>query len=230
MVEASSITKSYGDLHVLRGVDFRVEAGQMAAIVGSSGAGKSTLLHILGTLDQPDAGSLRVGEVSPFQLSPKQLATFRNQKLGFVFQFHHLLPEFSALENAAMAGYIKGDSTNIANAKAKRWLEYLGLSERLHHRPRELSGGEQQRVAVARALVNDPALILADEPTGNLDHENAADLHNLLYGLRRDFGQTVIIVTHNAELARLSDRVFLMNQGKLVEEQGHTSTASPTMP
>lgn len=226
MIKAVGITKSYVDLHVLKGVDFHVNKGEMAAIVGSSGAGKSTLLHILGTLDQPDHGTLEIAGELPFQLSPKQLAAFRNTKLGFVFQFHHLLPEFSALENAAMAAYIRGASTSEANKSAEKWLEYLGLSDRLNHRPRELSGGEQQRVAVARALVNQPSVVLADEPTGNLDRENAADLHNLLYNLRSDFGQTVIIVTHNADLAKLSDRVLTMQNGLLIEEQGHSSYAT----
>lgn len=215
MIEAKGISKAYGELQVLKDLDLRVEKGQMAAIVGSSGAGKSTLLHILGTLDTPDAGELIIDEVRPFGLSPKQLSSFRNTSLGFVFQFHHLLPEFTALENAAMAAYIKGVSESEANKSAQKWLAYLGLGDRLHHRPRELSGGEQQRVAVARALINNPSVILADEPTGNLDSDNAEDLHNLLFGLRKDFNQTVIIVTHNNELAQLSDRVFTMTGGKL---------------
>ena len=218
MIECRGITKAYDKLAVLRGVDLDVAAGEMLAIVGKSGAGKSTLLHILGTLDRPDAGTLRIGDVDPFGLAPKRLGAFRNQQLGFVFQFHHLLPEFTALENAAMAAYIAGRPTAEANAEARRWLEYLDLGERVTHRPRELSGGEQQRVAVARALVNRPSVILADEPTGNLDRANAADLHNLLQQLKRDFGQTVIIVTHNPELARLSDRALTMHEGLLVEE------------
>ena len=222
MIEARGLTKAYGDLAVLRGVDLSVASGEMAAIVGSSGAGKTTLLHILGTLDRPDDGSFLIDGVSPFQLSPKQLAEFRNRRLGFVFQFHHLLPEFTALENAAMAAYIQGVSVSEANQLARRWLDYLGLGDRIDHRPRELSGGEQQRVAVARALVNEPAVILADEPTGNLDSNNAADLHRLLYRLRSDFNQTVIIVTHNAELANLSDRVLTMEGGLL-----HESPAQP---
>ena len=217
MIRARGITKAYDDLAVLTGVDLEVAAGTMAAIVGSSGAGKSTLLHILGTLDRPDAGELVIDGERPFGLPPKRLATFRNRRLGFVFQFHHLLPEFTALENAAMAAYIAGEAKPEADRKARRWLDYLGLGARLDHRPRELSGGEQQRVAVARALVNGPGVVLADEPTGNLDRANAADLHNLLYGLRRDFGQTVIIVTHNPELAKLSDRVLTMRSGRLVE-------------
>ncbi len=218
MIGARGITKSYDKLAVLRGVDFEVAAGEMVAIVGKSGAGKSTLLHVLGTLDRPDAGTLHIDGIDPFQLSPKQLSHFRNQRLGFVFQFHHLLPEFSALENAAMATYIAGKSKSEAEAEATKWLDYLGLSDRLEHRPRELSGGEQQRVAVARALINNPAVILADEPTGNLDKANAGDLHNLLHQLKRDFGQTVIIVTHNAELAQLSDRVLTMHDGLLHQE------------
>ncbi len=221
MIEATGISKSYGDLHVLQNLDLRIQEGQMAAIVGSSGAGKSTLLHILGTLDTPDVGQLVIGGVKPFGLSPKQLSSFRNEKLGFVFQFHHLLPEFTALENAAMAAYIKGVSETEANKSAQKWLEYLGLGDRLEHRPRELSGGEQQRVAVARALINNPSVILADEPTGNLDSDNAEDLHNLLFRLRKDFNQTVIIVTHNNELAQLSDRVFTMDSGKVSESAKH---------
>ncbi len=221
MIEATGISKSYGDLSVLQELDLRIEEGQMAAIVGSSGAGKSTLLHILGTLDTPDSGQLLIGGVQPFGLSPKQLSRFRNEKLGFVFQFHHLLPEFTALENAAMAAYIKGIPEAEANKSAQKWLEYLGLGDRLEHRPRELSGGEQQRVAVARALINSPSVILADEPTGNLDSANAEDLHNLLFGLRKDFNQTVIIVTHNNELAQLSDRVFTMADGKVSESAKH---------
>ncbi len=225
MIEARGICKSYGTLDVLRGVSFAIPGGEMAAIVGSSGSGKSTLLHILGTLDRPDAGELRVGGEDPFGLSPKRLAAFRNTQLGFVFQFHHLLPEFSALENAAMPALIKGSSTAEAEREASHWLEYLGLADRLQHQPRELSGGEQQRVAVARALVNKPAVVLADEPTGNLDEENAGDLHRLLYDLRRDFNQTVIIVTHNSELAKLSDRVYTMREGRLHRDEGHTSSA-----
>ena len=225
MIEARGITKAYGDLAVLRGADLSVAPGEMAAIVGSSGAGKSTLLHILGTLDRPDAGTLHIDGVDPFGLPPKRLATFRNTRLGFVFQFHHLLPEFTALENAAMAAYIRGTPTAEADRQAREWLGYLGLADRAAHRPRELSGGEQQRVAVARALINRPAVILADEPTGNLDHDNAADLHQLLYRLREDFQQTVIIVTHNAELAQLSDRVFTMREGVL---HGEAPAAGPT--
>ncbi len=219
MIEARAIMKGYDGLRVLSGLDLRVASGEMMAIVGASGAGKSTLLHILGTLDRPDSGTLRIDGIDPFGLSPKQLGAFRNAKLGFVFQFHHLLPEFTALENAAMAGYIAGKDPATAEKEASRWLDYLGLSARLKHRPRELSGGEQQRVAVARALVNQPAVIFADEPTGNLDHDNAEDLHQLLRGLREDFGQTVIIVTHNQELAQLSDRVGTMRDGVLWEKR-----------
>ncbi len=218
MIEARNITKAYQGLRVLQGLDLSVGHGEMMAIVGASGAGKSTLLHILGTLDRPDAGTLAIDGVDPFGLSPKQLGEFRNGKLGFVFQFHHLLPEFTALENAAMAAYIAGKDPAAAEREAFKWLDYLGLAARLKHRPRELSGGEQQRVAVARALVNRPAVIFADEPTGNLDHENAEDLHRLLRQLRDDFGQTVIIVTHNLELAQLSDRIGTMRDGVLRED------------
>ena len=217
MIEAHGIRKSYDGLQVLRGLDLTVARGEMVAIVGASGSGKTTLLHILGTLGRPDAGTLHIAGVDPFGLSPKRLGAFRNQELGFVFQFHHLLPEFTALENAAMAAYIAGLDAGAAEREAERWLDYLGLSRRLGHRPRELSGGEQQRVAVARALVNTPSVILADEPTGNLDHANAADLHALLRQLRDEFAQTVIIVTHNRELAGLSDRVVTMAEGVLHE-------------
>ena len=217
MIEARGIRKSYDGLAVLRGLDLSVGRGEMVAIVGASGSGKTTLLNILGTLGKPDEGSLRIDGTDPFSLSPKQLGAFRNQRLGFVFQFHHLLPEFSALENAAMAAYIAGASSEDAEREARRWLSYLGLDHRLTHRPRELSGGEQQRVAVARALVNQPGVILADEPTGNRDHDNAADLHALLRQLRDEFGQTVIIVTHNLELAKLSDRVVAMEGGLLTD-------------
>ena len=230
MIEARGIRKSYDGLHVLEGVDLAIGAGEMMAIVGASGAGKSTLLHILGTLDRPDAGTLTVGGVDPFGLSPKQLGLFRNRRLGFVFQFHHLLPEFTALENAAMAAYIAGDDKAPADRKAHRWLDYLGLGKRLTHRPRELSGGEQQRVAVARALINNPSVILADEPTGNLDHDNAGDLHKLLRQLRDDFGQTVIIVTHNRELAELSDRVGVMRDGRVYENDAVTGFGESPRP
>ena len=215
MIEARGIVKSYDGLAVLRGLDLSVGRGEMLAIVGASGSGKTTLLHILGTLGRPDSGTLQIAGVDPFGLSPKRLGAFRNQELGFVFQFHHLLPEFTALENAAMAAYIAGLDNAEAEQRAYKWLDYLGLAQRLKHRPRELSGGEQQRVAVARALVNEPSVILADEPTGNLDHDNAADLHGLLRQLKEEFGQTVIIVTHNRDLAELSDRVVTMADGVL---------------
>ena len=217
MIEARGIVKSYGGLAVLRGLDLSLDRGEMVAIVGASGSGKTTLLNILGTLGQPDAGTLLIDGTDPFALSPKRLGAFRNQRLGFVFQFHHLLPEFTALENAAMAAYIAGTPEAKADGEARKWLDYLGLGHRLTHRPRELSGGEQQRVAVARALINNPSVILADEPTGNLDHDNAADLHALLRQLKEEFGQTVIIVTHNRALAELSDRVVTMEEGLLTE-------------
>ena len=215
MIQAKGITKSYGDLRVLRGVDLAVGAGEIVSIVGKSGAGKSTLLHILGTLDRPDGGRLLIDDTDVFALTNRQLAAFRNQRIGFVFQFHHLLPEFTALENVCIPAYIAKTDAAAAQTKAKELLEYLGLSDRLHHKPNQLSGGEQQRVAVARALVNNPAIVFADEPTGNLDSGSSQELHDLLFRLRDDFGQSFIIVTHNEELARISDRRLEMVDGAL---------------
>ena len=215
MIQAKGITKSYGDLRVLRGVDLAVGAGEIVSIVGKSGAGKSTLLHILGTLDRPDGGRLLIDDTDVFALTNRQLAAFRNQRIGFVFQFHHLLPEFTALENVCIPAYIAKTDAATAQTNAKELLEYLGLSDRLHHKPNQLSGGEQQRVAVARALVNNPAIVFADEPTGNLDSGSSQELHDLLFRLRDDFGQSFIIVTHNEELARISDRRLEMVDGAL---------------
>lgn len=206
MLTAANITKSYGSLQVLQGVDLGVGKGEIVSIVGKSGAGKSTLLHILGTLDRPDGGQLTIDGQDVFGLNDKQLAAFRNRHIGFVFQFHHLLPEFTALENVCIPAYIAKTEQAAAHSRAKELLDYLGLAGRLNHKPNQMSGGEQQRVAVARALINSPAIVFADEPTGNLDSESSEELHKLLFQLRDELGQSFIIVTHNEELARISDR------------------------
>jgi lipoprotein-releasing system ATP-binding protein len=213
MIKAQNITKSYDSLKVLKGIDLSVSKGEIVAIVGPSGAGKSTLLHIIGTLDRPDAGSLEISGVNVSALTDKKMAAFRNKNIGFVFQFHHLLPEFTALENVCIPAFIAHSSKKEAEHKAKELLEFLGLQDRLAHKPSQLSGGEQQRVAVARALINNPDVILADEPSGNLDSENAKELHKLFFDLRREFNQTFIIVTHNAEFAAMSDRTLQMKDG-----------------
>lgn len=216
MIEATQIHKSYGNLHVLKGVDLRVERGEVVSIVGKSGAGKSTLLHILGTLDRADEGKLLINQEEVFRLPPRKLAAFRNQNIGFIFQFHHLLPEFTALENVCIPAFINRTPEAAAEKRARELLDYLGLSERLTHKPSQLSGGEQQRVAVARALVNQPAIVFADEPSGNLDSASSQELHQLIFNLRRDFQQTFVIVTHNVELANMSDRILEMKDGKLL--------------
>ena len=216
MIQARDIRKSYGNLHVLKGVDLSVERGEVVSIVGKSGAGKSTLLHILGTLDHADSGHLRINEADVFNLSTKKLAAFRNRNIGFIFQFHHLLPEFTALENVCIPAFIHKMPEKKARRRAEELLDYLGLSERLTHKPSELSGGDQQRVAVARALMNQPAIVFADEPSGNLDSASSQELHQLLFNLRRDFQQTFVIVTHNLELANMSDRILEMKDGKLL--------------
>lgn len=216
MLKAVNITRKYGQLEVLKGVDIEVKKGEMVSIVGSSGAGKSTLLHILGTLDRPDSGSIWLNDQSIDHLKGEKLATFRNQHIGFVFQFHHLLPEFSALENICIPGWIAGKSKKDVRNRALELLSLLGLSDRAEHKPNQLSGGEQQRVAVARALINQPDIIFADEPTGNLDSTNARELHKLFGTLRDQFNQTFLIVTHNEELATLSDRTLHMKDGVIV--------------
>lgn len=216
MLRASGIHKSYDTVKVLKGVDLTVSRGEVVAIVGASGAGKSTLLHILGTLDNPDAGDVSLDNTDIFTLSRKSIAEFRNQNLGFVFQFHNLLPEFSALENVMIPGMIARRKEAELRTKAKSLLNRLGLGERVDHKPAELSGGEQQRVAVARALINDPKLIFADEPSGNLDSKNAADLHQLFFDLRKEFNQTFIIVTHNLDFANMADRKVEMRDGLIV--------------
>ncbi|KNA03545.1 hypothetical protein SOVF_208130 [Spinacia oleracea] len=216
MLQAKGIHKAYGALPILKGVDITVEKGEIVSIVGASGAGKSTLLHIIGTLDKPDQGSIFIDGVDIHKLSAKKLSAFRNEHIGFVFQFHHLLPEFTALENVCIPAFIHGQGRAEAETKAKELLELLGVSHRIDHKPAEMSGGEQQRVSVARALMNDPSIILADEPSGNLDSENAAALHQLFFDLRTKFQQTFIIVTHNEELARISDRTIHMRDGLVV--------------
>ncbi len=216
MIKAKDIHKSYGSLKVLQGVNLHVKAGEVVSIVGKSGAGKSTLLHILGTLDRADTGQLLINNEAVNQLSQKKMAAFRNKNIGFVFQFHHLLPEFTALENVCIPAYIQKVSEGVAEKRAKELLDYLGLSERLQHKPGQLSGGEQQRVAVARSLMNQPAIVFADEPSGNLDSSSSKELHQLIFNLRKDFNQTFVIVTHNEELAGMSDRRLEMQDGRLI--------------
>lgn len=216
MIRTSNITKSYGELQVLRGVDLHIERGEIVSIVGKSGAGKSTLLHILGTLDRPDGGELQINGEAVARMSKRQLAGFRNKNIGFVFQFHHLLPEFTALENVMIPAHLAGTEPAQARRRAEELLDYLGLTARLTHKPAELSGGEQQRVAVARSLINSPGVIYADEPSGNLDSASSRELHQLLFQLRDDFQQTFVIVTHNEELAQLSDRTLTMQDGVLL--------------
>ena len=214
MLAAKGIVKFYGALQVLKGVDFSISQGEIVSIAGSSGAGKTTLLHILGTLDKPDQGEMWFGEKRLDTMNSKELAGFRNHHIGFVFQFHHLLPEFTALENVCVPGWIAGRKTGELEKKAGELLERLGVSGRASHKPNALSGGEQQRVAVARALVNNPGIIFADEPTGNLDSANATSLHNLFKQLRDELNQTFLIVTHNEELASMSDRVMHLKDGR----------------
>ncbi len=215
MITATGITKSYGNLQVLKGVDVEIAKGEVVSIVGASGAGKSTLLHIIGTLDKPDAGELTFENTLITKLNARQLADFRNTHVGFIFQFHNLLPEFSALENVCIPAYIAKKSRAESEARATELLEFLGLGDRADHKPSQLSGGEQQRVAVARALMNQPDVILADEPSGNLDSKNARELHQLFFSLREKFNQTFIIVTHNEELAKMADRTLVMTDGRL---------------
>lgn len=219
MITAKNIHKYYGDLHVLKGVDLSIAKSEIVSIVGASGAGKTTLLQILGTLDKVSESSdseLLINNTTITNLNDKALAKFRNEHIGFIFQFHQLLPEFTALENVCIPAFIKNTSKPEAEKRAKELLDFLGLKERHHHKPNELSGGEQQRVAVARALVNNPDLIFADEPSGNLDSESAENLHNLFFKLRDEFGQTFVIVTHNEELANMADRKLVMVDGKIV--------------
>lgn len=219
IIQGTQLTKSYGTLQVLKGVNIMVNKGEIVSIVGASGAGKSTLLHILGTLDRPDSGSLIIGDKDINRLSERELAKFRNRHIGFVFQFHHLLPEFTALENVCMPAYLMGKSDAEATKKAQELLQFLGLANRMNHKPTELSGGEQQRVAVARALINQPDVVLADEPSGNLDSDNSRELHKLFFELRNQFTQTFVIVTHNEELANMSDRKLVMKDGAMLPSQ-----------
>lgn len=218
MLFAEGIEKKYGQLEILKGVDLRINSGEIVSIVGSSGAGKTTLLQILGTLDRPDSGMLEIAGVNPFKLNSKELSHFRNRSLGFIFQFHQLLPEFNALENVMLPALIGGKSKKEAEKLARPLLDRLGIEDRSEHKPSELSGGEQQRVAVCRALVNNPRIIFADEPSGNLDTKNARELHELFFKLRDEFKQTFVIVTHNEELAQMADRILVMRDGRFVNE------------
>lgn len=216
MLVANGIHKNYGDLHVLKGVDVKINPGEVVSIVGSSGAGKSTLLHILGTLDQADKGEVHIGNTLITGLKGDKLAEFRNKEIGFIFQFHNLLPEFTAEENIMIPGLIANRPMNDLRKRAGQLAERLGISSRLGHKASELSGGEQQRVAVARALVNDPKIIFADEPSGNLDSKSAQALHKLFFELRKEFGKSFVIVTHNQELAQMADRTLVMQDGKII--------------
>ncbi len=227
MIQLQNIKKSYGNLDVLKGVSLDIAKGEVVSIVGKSGAGKSTLLHILGTLDSADTGSVIIKGQDISKLNSNALARFRNEHIGFVFQFHHLLPEFTAIENVCMPAFIKGVGEREAKKRAAQLLDYLGLAERVEHKPSQLSGGEQQRVAVARALMNHPAVILADEPSGNLDSNTSQDLHQLFFRLRRDFEQTFVIVTHNLELAQMSDRILRMQDGLIIDEERKVQLHSP---
>lgn len=216
ILDAAHIHKSYGHLEVLKGVSLQIKKGEIVSLVGPSGAGKSTLLHIIGTLDKPGSGTVTINGLQVFKQSEQSLSAFRNQSIGFIFQFHHLLPEFTALENVCIPAYIGGKPKKETEAKAADLLALLKLSHRTQHKPAELSGGEQQRVAVARALINNPTLILADEPSGNLDTHNASDLHRLFFELREKLNQTFVIVTHNEELANMADRKVQMKDGQIV--------------
>lgn len=217
MLSATGIKKKYGTLEVLKGVDIKIDKGEIVSIVGASGAGKSTLLHILGTLDQADEGQIMLHDTEVGKLRSSALAKFRNTHIGFIFQFHHLLPEFTALENVCIPGWIAGKPRAETEKQAKDLLDNIGLADRLGNKPGELSGGEQQRVAVARALINNPDIVMADEPTGNLDSKNGRELHQLFMSLRDAYSQTFLIVTHNEELAQMSDRVIQMKDGKIVQ-------------
>ncbi len=217
IIRANGIEKSFGDLKVLRGIDFQVDRSEVVSIMGASGAGKSTLLQILGTLSTPDSGSLEIDGTDVLNLNGKELSAFRNRRIGFVFQFHHLLPEFNALENVMIPAFIAGRSDKEAKTAAARLLDDMGLAGRMDHKPSELSGGEQQRVAIARALINGPAILFADEPSGNLDTKTKAEIHRLFFDLRQRYGQTVVIVTHDPELARMCDRSLFMRDGLFVD-------------
>lgn len=228
MINIQGITKSFGNLQVLKGIDLHIGKGEIVSIVGPSGAGKTTLLQIIGTLDRPDSGSVTVDGINVSGLSTNKLSDFRNRHIGFVFQFHQLLPEFTALENIMIPAFIAGKGRSAAKARAEELLQFLGLADRANHKPNELSGGEKQRVAVARALVNEPAVILADEPSGSLDTKNKAELHQLFFDLRDKFGQTFVIVTHDEQLAAITDRTIHMKDGLLMPESTITSPNDPT--
>lgn len=216
MLRTHGIKKSFGELQILKGIDLEIESGEVVSIVGASGAGKTTLLQILGTLDGPDSGEVVIDGINPFTLSRNQLSAFRNTSIGFIFQFHQLLPEFTAVENVFLPALIKGSSIHTAKQEAMKLLALLGLEDRAQHKPNELSGGEQQRVAVARSLINRPKVIFADEPSGNLDSQNSSELHQLFFSLRDEFNQTFVIVTHNQELAKMTDRKLVMSDGLIV--------------
>ena len=228
MINIQGITKSFGNLQVLKGIGLHIGKGEIVSIVGPSGAGKTTLLQIIGTLDRPDSGSVTVDGINVSGLSTNKLSDFRNRHIGFVFQFHQLLPEFTALENLMIPAFIAGKGRSEAKARAEELLQFLGLADRANHKPNELSGGEKQRVAVARALVNEPAVILADEPSGSLDTKNKAELHQLFFDLRDKFGQTFVIVTHDEQLAAITDRTIHMKDGLLMPENTITSPNDPT--
>lgn len=228
MINIQGITKSFGNLQVLKGIDLHIGKGEIVSIVGPSGTGKTTLLQIIGTLDRPDSGSVTVDGINVSGLSTNKLSDFRNRHIGFVFQFHQLLPEFTALENIMIPAFIAGKGRSEAKARAEELLQFLGLADRANHKPNELSGGEKQRVAVARALVNEPAVILADEPSGSLDTKNKAELHQLFFDLRDKFGQTFVIVTHDEQLAAITDRTIHMKDGLLMPDSTITSPNDPT--
>lgn len=227
IIEANAIHRSYGTLEVLKGIDLQVEEGAVVSIVGASGAGKTTLLQVLGTLDLPDRGQLKIRDSSVLSLSSRELAKFRNRHIGFIFQFHHLLPEFTALENVCIPGFIGKKQQKEVEQKAQKLLERIGMGARLEHKPAQLSGGEQQRVAVARALINDPSIVLADEPSGNLDSQTSDELHQLFFELRKEFGQTFVIATHNDDFASMADRKLKITDG-LIDLEMNEVTSSYT--